>query len=74
MTPQDDAPAGLPGGEWSTGADELLGAVEHDAELLDELNTVDQVPVYDRMHAGLADALARTTDTGVSPPPTAPVA
>ncbi len=56
-----DVVAGVPDGER-----ELRG-VEQDLELLDELDTQDQVPVFDRMHAGLDDALARTADTGADP-------
>jgi hypothetical protein len=74
MNQRDDAPAGVPGAEWSSGTDGLLRAVEDDTELLDGLNTVDQVPVFDRMHAALADALARTTDNEGAPPSADPVA
>ncbi len=42
----------------------LLQGVQQDLELLDELDTQDQVPVFDRLHTALADALARTADTG----------
>jgi hypothetical protein len=36
---------------------------------LDQLATEDQVAVYDRMHSTLAEALARTADTGAAPLP-----
>ena len=45
----------------------LLHGVEQDLELLDQLSTVEQVPVFDRLHTGLADALAGTADTGSGP-------
>lgn len=48
-------------------SERLLHGVEIDLESLDELDTTDQVPVYDRLHTALADALARTADTGASP-------
>lgn len=47
-------------------SERLLTGVETDLELLDELDTTDQVPVFDRLHTALADALARTADTGAA--------
>ena len=45
----------------------LLAGVEDDLESVDEKSTQEQVPVFDRIHTTLADALARTADTGGSP-------
>jgi hypothetical protein len=45
-------------------SERLLQGVEQDLELLDELDTREQVPVFDRLHTSLADALAKTADTG----------
>ncbi len=45
----------------------LLAGVEDDLATVDEKNTQEQVPVFDRIQTALADALARTADTGGSP-------
>jgi len=69
MNQPDHGPVGVPGGTRAGDTDRQLQGVESDLDLLDELGTGDQVPVYDRMHTTLADALARTADTGVPPAP-----
>ena len=45
----------------------LLAGVEGDLASVDGKSSKDQVPVFDRIHTALADALARTADTGESP-------
>jgi hypothetical protein len=60
---------GVPGAGQPAETDRLLKGVEDDLDTLDQLVTADQVPVYDRMHSTLADALARTADTGGPPAP-----
>ena len=45
----------------------LLAGVEGDLASVDDKTPQDQVPVLDRIHTALADALARTADTGGSP-------
>jgi len=45
----------------------LLAGVEDDLASVDDLSTQEQVPVFDAIHTALADALARTADTGGSP-------
>jgi hypothetical protein len=62
-------PIGVPGAGQPAGTDRLLQDVDDDLGALDQLVTADQVPVYDRMHSALAEALARTADTGASPGP-----
>jgi hypothetical protein len=49
--------------------DRLLLGIDDELTALDALETADQVQVYDRVHTTLADALARTADTGVPPAP-----
>ena len=63
--PGRSAPSVVPG---SADGERLLHGVERDLDLLDELDPQDQVPVFDRLHTSLADALARTADTGGHPP------
>ncbi len=74
--PDNAARAAVPGaGSPSPGpadADRLLQGVHADLELLDELGTQEQVPVFDRLHTALADALARTADTGPAFPGSPP--
>jgi hypothetical protein len=60
---------GVPGAGRPAETDRLLKGVEDDLDTLDQLVTADQVPVYDGMHSTLADALARTADTGGPPAP-----
>lgn len=61
-------PTGMPGTDTrGTETDRMLAAVEADLESVDEKSTQDQVSVFDRIHTALADALARTADTGGSP-------
>ena len=62
-------PIGVPGGPNSADTDGLLHGVEDELNSLDQLETADQVVVFDRVHAALAEALARTADTGTSPFP-----
>ena len=45
----------------------LLTRVESDLASVDDKSTQEQVPVFDRIHTALADAIARTADTGGSP-------
>ena len=67
------APAiGVPGAPHSAETDRLLHGVEDDLNSLDQLETADQVVVFDRVHSNLAEALARTADTGAPPPPGQP--
>jgi hypothetical protein len=76
MNQRDDAvigvpgPSGVPGGDPVADTERLLNHVQQDIRLLDELNPDDQVPVFERLHTTLADALARTADT--APPPGRP--
>lgn len=78
---QQDGPIGVPGGN-STAApgartpvpggqgadtDRLLTGVEQQLGQLEGKSLQEQVPAFDRMHAAMADALARTTDTGGAP-------
>lgn len=76
MNQRNDAVVGVPGPSGIPGADpvvdteRLLQRVQDDLAVLDGLNTDDQVPVFERMHSTLADALARTADT--APPPGRP--
>jgi hypothetical protein len=56
----------VPGAPHGAETDRLLQAVEDDLDSLDQLETADQVAVYDRAHAGLTEALARTADTGAA--------
>jgi hypothetical protein len=58
----------VPGGGQGAETDRQLGGIEDELSTLDALGTNDQVAVYDRMHSSLADALARTADTGAPPP------
>ena len=73
MTERDDSVTGIPGPSGAPGADpiaatqRLLHGVHDDLQMLDGLTTDEQVPVFERMHTSLADALARTADT--APPP-----
>ena len=60
---------GVPGAGQPAETDRLLQGVQDDLESLDQLVAADQVPVYDRVHATLAEALARTADTGDPPAP-----
>ncbi len=60
--------AGAPGTELKgVETERLLAGVEGDLALVDGKNPQEQVPVFDRIHTALADALARTADTGGSP-------
>ena len=78
MNQPDNRTVGLPGGgrrvdapttdPQSSDAERLLAGVEADLASVDNKGTQDQVPVFDRIHTALADALARTADTGGSPP------
>lgn len=62
------ATTGMPGADpQGPEAERLLAGVERDLASVDEKNTQEQVPVFDRIHTALADALARTADTGGSP-------
>ena len=68
---QQERPTGVPGGgralvpgDQGSDADQLLRGVEQDLDQLAGLSTEQQVPAFDRMHTALADALARTADTG----------
>jgi hypothetical protein len=63
---------GVPGASQSAETDRLLRSVEDDLSTMDGLDTPDQVPVYDRIHSALAEALARTADTGGPPAPGEP--
>lgn len=47
--------------------DRLLAGVEGDLASVEDKSPQEQVPVFDRIHTALADALARTADTGGSP-------
>ena len=58
---------GVPGAGGPADTDRLLAGVEDDLGRLDDLESGDQVAVYDRLHTSLADALARTADTGGPP-------
>ena len=76
MSQHDGGTTGIPGSPRpgrpaAPGADtdQALQGVEDDLELLDRTSTEDQVAIFDRMHATLADALARTADTGAPPAP-----
>ncbi len=69
MNQHEDGAAGSPGPAAPAETDRLLRGVQDDVQLLNELDSTDQVPVYDRIHTALADALARTADTGVPPDP-----
>jgi hypothetical protein len=60
MSEPANGPAGVPGAGRPA---------ENDLDTLDQLVTADQVPVYDRMHSTLAEALARTADNGAPPLP-----
>lgn len=72
---QQHGPIGVPGGrpvaaapDGRTGdTDRLLRGVEDELDQLDGTSISDQVPAFDRMHTALADALARTADTGGPP-------
>jgi hypothetical protein len=67
--PRPDAPRPGATGTDLQGPDteRLLTTVEGDLASVDDLSTQDQVPVFDAIHTALADALARTADTGGSP-------
>ena len=64
MNEREPGSMGVPGGKPPADADALLRGVETELDALAGLTTVEQVPVFDRMHGALADALARTADTG----------
>ena len=71
---RSDAPGPAAPGPAAPGTDRqtsdtelLLAGVEDDLASVDDKSTQDQVPVFDRIHTALADALARTADTGGSP-------
>ena len=53
-------------------ADQLLRGVEQDLDAARRPEHRQQVPAFDRMHTALADALARTADTGGPPAPGEP--
>jgi hypothetical protein len=63
---------GVPGGRPPADAETLLAGVESELGGIADLTTTEQVPVFDRMHSVLADALARTADTGGQPGPGSP--
>ena len=79
MNQPDNRPVGVPGGprrvdapgpgtdSQGTETDGLLTGVEADLASVDGKSSQEQVPVFDRIHTALADALARTADTGGSP-------
>ena len=69
MSEPANGPAGVPGAGRPAETDRLLNGVENDLDTLDQLVAADQVPVYDRMHSTLAEALARTADNGAPPLP-----
>ena len=69
MSQHDDRPMGVPGGAQPVDPEQLLAGVETAIDRLDQLETADQVAVYDQAHTALAEALSRTADTGG--PPTA---
>lgn len=64
-------PAGAPDGDAGD-TDRLLRGVEEQLDQVDGMGKQDQVAAFDRMHTALADALARTADTGGAPPPGQP--
>ncbi len=66
------SPIGVPGAPDSAETHLLLHGVEDDLNSLDQLETAEQVAVFDRVHSALAEALARTADTGAPPPPGQP--
>jgi hypothetical protein len=72
MSQRDDRPIGVPGGAQPVDAEQLLSGVESAMGRLDQLDTADQVVVYDQAHTALAEALARTADTGGPPIPGQP--
>lgn len=76
MNERDDAVVGVPGvsGRPDPGADtdRTLRGVQDDLVVVDGLSTDEQVPVFERMHTALADALARTADTAPPPAPGPP--
>ena len=71
MNQQDHVVPGVPGqggrGNDPAETDRLLSGVQDDLHLLADLPVDEQVPVFERMHTALADALARTADN--APPP-----
>ena len=73
MNQQDHVVAGVPGqggrGNDPAETDRLLAGVQDDLQLLPDLPMDEQVPVFERMHTALADALARTADNAPPPPP-----
>jgi hypothetical protein len=72
MSEPSNGRMGVPGAGQPAETDRLLIGVEDDLDTVDQLLTADQVPVYDRMHSTLAEALARTADTGGPPVPGEP--
>jgi hypothetical protein len=72
MSQPENRPVGIPGGIQPVDPDRLLAGVEAAIDRLDQLETADQVAVYDQAHTALADALARTADTGGPPIPGQP--
>jgi len=72
MSQPEDRPVGIPGGNQPVDPERLLAGVEAAIDRLDQLETADQVAVYDQAHTALADALARTADTGGPPIPGQP--
>ena len=79
---QQHVPVGVPGGRpispigsqpaGDQPTESLLQGVEDQLDQLDGQDLQDQVPAFDRMHTALADALARTADTGGPPAPGQP--
>ncbi|MEP6561739.1 MAG: hypothetical protein ABJD68_11805 [Nakamurella sp.] len=67
MSQHDNHPAGVPGGNQQVEPERLLAGVEAAIARLDELDAADQVAVYDQANTALAEALARTADTGGPP-------
>ena len=72
MSQPEDRPVAIPGGNQPVDPERLLAGVEAAIDRLDQLETADQVAVYDQAHTALADALARTADTGGPPIPGQP--
>jgi hypothetical protein len=72
MSQRDERAIGVPGGDQPVDPERLLTGVEAAIDRLDQLETADQVAVYDQAHSALAEALARTADTGGPPIPGQP--
>lgn len=68
MSQDDERPTGLPGGNRPVDTGQLLAGVEEAMDGVDQLSPAEQVAVFDKAHSSLAEALARTADTGGPPP------